>query len=103
MPTRKTFADFVLNEPHMVMATTWSQAKARKKRVRFADEPAGQAEIWHDEDDPQDTPDENALDKQRTGIIQAQVSGPHVEDIDPVTVQEERRRRIAEDQDEELC
>ncbi|KAG3068377.1 hypothetical protein PI125_g23432 [Phytophthora idaei] len=55
------------------MATTWSQAKARKKRVRFADEPAGQAEIWHDEDDPQDTPDENALDKQRTGIIQAQL------------------------------
>ncbi|KAG3089755.1 hypothetical protein PI124_g7411 [Phytophthora idaei] len=101
-PTRKTFADFVLNEPHMVMAATRSQAKGRKKRVRFADEPADQAEARHDEDGPQDTPDENSLDKQQSGTIQAQESEPNVEDIDPVTVQDERIRLIAEAHDEEL-
>ncbi|KAG2787868.1 hypothetical protein PC129_g7597 [Phytophthora cactorum] len=86
----------------MVMATTRSQAKARKRRVRFADEPADQAEIRHDEDGPQDTSDENSLGKQQCRKIQDQESEPSVEDIDPVTVQGERRRRIAQAQDEEL-
>ncbi|KAG2914065.1 hypothetical protein PC118_g20952 [Phytophthora cactorum] len=75
IPTRKTFADFVLNEPHM---------------------------IRHDEDGPQVTPDENSLNKQQTGTIQAQESEPNVEDIDPLTVQEKWIRLIAKAQDEEL-
>ncbi|OWZ08101.1 hypothetical protein PHMEG_00019409 [Phytophthora megakarya] len=97
---RKPYADFVRQERAEVSATTGSQTKTKKKRVHFEDE-------VHEGTT-------NTEATEATGAVNAnsetQAQRPSAEvrheltadDIDPVTVQKERRRRIAKAQDEEM-
>ncbi|OWZ17197.1 hypothetical protein PHMEG_0008892 [Phytophthora megakarya] len=88
---RKTFADFAHQERAKVSATTRSQAKTKKKRVHFEDEV------------PEGTTNAEATEAAtETSETQEVRYEPKANDIDPVTVQEERRHRIAQVQDEEL-
>ncbi|OWY96948.1 hypothetical protein PHMEG_00032650 [Phytophthora megakarya] len=85
---RKTFADFAHQERAEISATTRSQTKTKKKRVHFEDEV------------PEETTNAEATEAVNEDS-ETQVQRP-TDDIDPVTLQEERRRRIAKTQDEEL-
>ncbi|GMG18127.1 unnamed protein product [Phytophthora fragariaefolia] len=71
---RDIFFDFAL-KPRFITAITRQQTQTAKKRVKFADA--------HDEDSEALPP-------------------PSAEDVDPLEVQEERRRRVGRAQDEEL-
>ncbi|OWZ01750.1 hypothetical protein PHMEG_00026804 [Phytophthora megakarya] len=93
----KTFADFAHQERAEVSATTRSQTKTKKKRVHIEDEV------------PEGTANAKATRAVNENVeTQVQRSSAEVRheltanDIDPVTVQEERRHRIAKAQDEEL-
>ncbi|OWZ17155.1 LOW QUALITY PROTEIN: hypothetical protein PHMEG_0008948 [Phytophthora megakarya] len=80
---RKPFADFAHQENTEVSATTRSQAKTtKKKRVHFEDEATNE--------------------DSETQVQRPSAEDPTADDIDPVVVQEERRRRIAQAEDEEL-
>uniref|UniRef100_H3H680 Integrase catalytic domain-containing protein n=1 Tax=Phytophthora ramorum TaxID=164328 RepID=H3H680_PHYRM len=100
----KSFFDFVRDGPDYLTATTRHQAKARKKRVQFADEisvigPNDAAE--RDEANGVTTEAQNELRAEQSNN-EADSSVPNAEDVDPVVIQEERRRRISAAQDEEL-
>ncbi|POM73400.1 Reverse transcriptase [Phytophthora palmivora] len=106
-PHRRTFFDFVQDdtETGRLTVTTRQQAKVNEKRVRFANEtPVADRR----EADSQDNANETATKAQnqvREGQPSAEDStstAPSASDIDPLTVQRERRRRIAVAQDEEL-
>ncbi|KAE8956077.1 hypothetical protein PR001_g31862, partial [Phytophthora rubi] len=92
-PRPKTYADFIHDEPCRIMAMTRSQAKTTKKQVRFAKEPQKQ-----DATDITTSAETEMLPEQ----IRAPPAAPGADDIDPVEVQSERRRRIATAQGEEL-
>ncbi|OWY90426.1 hypothetical protein PHMEG_00041450 [Phytophthora megakarya] len=92
---RKTSVDCAHRERAEVSATTRSQSKTKKKRVHFEDEvPEGTT----------NTEATEAVNENSETQVQRPAEGRHeltADDIDPVTVQEERRRRIAKAQDEE--
>ncbi|OWZ24539.1 hypothetical protein PHMEG_000430 [Phytophthora megakarya] len=94
---RNTFVDFVHQESTEVSATARSQTKTKNKRVHFEDEvPKGTTNTEATEAATEDS----AMQEQRPS---AEVRyEPTADDTDPVTVQEERRRRITQTQDEEL-
>ncbi|GMF50585.1 unnamed protein product [Phytophthora fragariaefolia] len=105
---RKTFADFVQDEPVVISVMTRYQKKSRRRRVRFADvRPSGSNEglaeydshpgnSSKDNEAIQTSPDNSSEESQTLPTI------PNAEDIDPVAVQNERRRRIAKAQEEEV-
>ncbi|GMF42322.1 unnamed protein product [Phytophthora fragariaefolia] len=90
------------------------QKKSRKKRVRFADvRPSGSNEDLAEYDRHPDNSSEEDQAPEDNGTIltspdssneesQTLPTIPNAEDIDPVAVQNERRRRIANAQEEEL-
>ncbi|OWZ16238.1 hypothetical protein PHMEG_0009996 [Phytophthora megakarya] len=86
----KPFVDVAHQERAEVSATTRSQTKTKKKRVHFEDEVSGLTTTAE--------ATEAATEHSETQVR----NEPTADDIDPVTVQEERRRRIAQTQDEEL-
>ncbi|OWY92716.1 hypothetical protein PHMEG_00038159, partial [Phytophthora megakarya] len=93
---RKTF-DFAHRERAKVSATTRSQSKTKKKRVHFEDEVPGgttNTEVTEAVNEDSETQGQRPSAEVRHELT--------ADDIDPVTVQEERRRRIAKAQDEEL-
>ncbi|KAE8885407.1 hypothetical protein PF003_g30742 [Phytophthora fragariae] len=92
-PRPKTYADFIHDEPCRIMAMTRSQAKTTMKQVRFAKEPQKE-----DATDITTSAETETLPEQ----IRAPPAAPSADDIDPVEVQSERRRRIATAQGEEL-
>ncbi|GMF22525.1 unnamed protein product [Phytophthora fragariaefolia] len=112
---RKTFADFVQDEPVAISVMTRHQKKSRRKRVRFADvRPSGSNE---DLDEAIPTSPDNSSEEVQAladnGAIltspdnsneesQTLPTIPNTEDIDLGAAQNERRRRIAKDQEEEL-
>ncbi|OWZ12682.1 reverse transcriptase [Phytophthora megakarya] len=94
---RKTFADFAHQERAEGLVTTRSQAKTKKKRVHFEDKvPEGttNAETTEAVNEDSDTQVQRPNAEVRHELT--------ADDIDPVTVQEEQRHRIAKAQDEEL-
>ncbi|OWY91199.1 hypothetical protein PHMEG_00040319 [Phytophthora megakarya] len=94
---RKTYADFAHQERAEVSATTRSQTKTKKKRVHFEDEvPEGttNTEATEAVNENSETQGQRPSAEVRHELT--------ADDSDPVTVQEERRRRIAKAQDEEL-
>ncbi|OWZ09422.1 hypothetical protein PHMEG_00017877, partial [Phytophthora megakarya] len=94
---RKTFADFAHRERAKVSATTRSQSKTKKKRVHFEDEVPGgttNTEVTEAANEDSETQGQRPSAEVRHELT--------ADDIDPVTVQEERRRRVAKAQDEEL-
>uniref|UniRef100_H3GYL0 Uncharacterized protein n=1 Tax=Phytophthora ramorum TaxID=164328 RepID=H3GYL0_PHYRM len=100
----RSFFDFVRDEPDYLTATTRHQAKARKKRVRFADETSVIGP-----DDAAERDEVNGVTTEAQSELRAEQSSneadpgaPNAEDVDPVVIQEERRRRISAAQDEEL-
>ncbi|GMF39365.1 unnamed protein product [Phytophthora fragariaefolia] len=105
---RKTFADFVQDEPVAISVMARYQKKSRRKRVRFADvRPSGSNEDLAEYDRRPDnsskaneaiqtSPDNSNEESQTLPTI------PNAEDIDAVAVQNERRRRIPKAQEEEL-
>ncbi|POM71221.1 Hypothetical protein PHPALM_12234, partial [Phytophthora palmivora] len=104
---RRTFLDFVQDdtETGRLTVTTRQQVKVNEKRVRFANETAV---VDRREPDSQDKANDVPI-KARNHIREEQLTTedststvPSANDIDPLTVQRERRRRIAIAQDEEL-
>ncbi|OWY90553.1 hypothetical protein PHMEG_00041270, partial [Phytophthora megakarya] len=94
---RKTYADFAHQERAEVSATTRSQTKTKKKRVHFEDEvPEGTTNT-----EATEAVNENSETQEQRPSAEVRYE-PTADDVDPVTVQEERRRRIAKAQDEEL-
>ncbi|OWY93458.1 reverse transcriptase [Phytophthora megakarya] len=90
------------------MVTTRLQAKTKPKRVRFADETSVTGE-----EDATQREELNGVPTESSVRLEADLSrvtapngttpaSPDAEDVDPLTVQRERRRRIATAQDEEL-
>ncbi|OWZ00811.1 hypothetical protein PHMEG_00027921 [Phytophthora megakarya] len=94
---RKAFADLGHQERTEVSDTTRSQTKTKQKRVHVEDEgPGGTITAEAIEVSTEDS----AMQAQQPS---AEVRyEPTPDDIDPVTVQEERRCRIAQAQEEEL-
>ncbi|POM80255.1 LOW QUALITY PROTEIN: Reverse transcriptase, partial [Phytophthora palmivora] len=92
-------------ETGRLTVTTRQQAKANKKRVRFTNETSV---VDRRETDSQakanDTPtkDENHVREEQPGAEDSTSTAPSANDIDPLMVRRERRRRIAVAQDEEL-
>ncbi|ETO62475.1 hypothetical protein F444_19621 [Phytophthora nicotianae P1976] len=106
---RKTFEKFVsddnsrkLNIFETMAVMTRRQAKA--KRVRFADEHSEQAPKGRDQGKERDemvkvhSPDNISQDQLSST---KRTSAPGAEDVDPIEIQRERRRRIAKAQDKE--
>ncbi|KAE8902854.1 hypothetical protein PF003_g13543 [Phytophthora fragariae] len=101
MSERKTFVDFVRPEQGEVSVVTRRQSKAREKRVRFADEVSTEPPTdANPPTEPTEAPTRSSRRKSRRRPTQ--LPTPSSNDIDPVAVQEERRRRIRQGQDEEL-
>ncbi|KAE9270761.1 hypothetical protein PR003_g30720, partial [Phytophthora rubi] len=110
-PRSKTFFDFVRAEDREsghVTVTTRHQAKAKTKRVRFANEVSVMGQ-----DDAARLAASNAVPNEAQNVREemlpatealtaATPAPPDAEDVDPLTVQEERRRRVAAAQEEEL-
>ncbi|OWZ00158.1 hypothetical protein PHMEG_00028721 [Phytophthora megakarya] len=90
----KTFTDFVPR----IAAMTRSQARKGSKRVHFEDDLEDSG--VEAETEAETLADNSQVEPQRTNA-EAQHS-PNADDIEPVIIQEERRRRISEAQDEEL-
>ncbi|GMF44550.1 unnamed protein product [Phytophthora fragariaefolia] len=125
---RKTFADFVQDEPDVFSVMTRHQKKSRRKRARFAgvrsdssNEGLAEYEIRpdnssNDNEATQTSPDNSSEEVQApadNGAIQTSPDNsneesqtlptiPNAEDIDPVAVQNERRGQIAKAQEEEM-
>ncbi|KAE9263218.1 hypothetical protein PF001_g31769 [Phytophthora fragariae] len=110
-PRSKTFFDFVRAEDRdsgHVTVTTRHQAKAKTKRVRFANEVSvmGQGDAARLAESNV-VPSEAQNVREETlpateALTAATPAPPDAEDVDPLTVQEERRRRVAAAQEEEL-
>ncbi|KAE9107188.1 hypothetical protein PF010_g12357 [Phytophthora fragariae] len=110
-PRRKTFFDFVRTEDRdsgYVTVTTRRQEKTKTKRVRFAnevsvigqDEAARLAESNAVSNEAQDVLEETLSPTE--ALAAAMPAPPEAEDVDPLLVQDERRRRVAAAQDDEL-
>ncbi|OWY92459.1 reverse transcriptase [Phytophthora megakarya] len=90
------------------MVTTRLQAKTKPKRVRFADETSVTGEedaTQREEANGVPTEDSVRLETELSRVTAPNGTTPTLpdaEDVDPLTVQRERRRRIATAQDEEL-
>ncbi|OWZ08744.1 LOW QUALITY PROTEIN: reverse transcriptase [Phytophthora megakarya] len=91
---RKTYAAFAHQERAEVSATTRSQTETTKKRVHFEDE-VPEVTI-----NTETTEAVNETRKRKYNDLV--LHEPTGDGIEPVTVQEERRRRIVKVQDEEL-
>ncbi|KAE9034111.1 hypothetical protein PR002_g8314 [Phytophthora rubi] len=101
MSERKTFVDFVRPEQGEVSVVTRRQSKASEKRVRFADEVSTEPPTdANPSTESTGAPTKSSRRKSRRRPTQ--LPTPSSNDIDPVAVQEERRRRIRQAQDEEL-
>ncbi|GMF10185.1 unnamed protein product [Phytophthora lilii] len=95
--------------PHNSNDAKPSEKEAKRKRVRFADEtPETRPEaVKNSEEAPQD-PSETSFQMLEENAAQDLTEDanstmpPSATDIDPAEVQEERRRRLAASQDEEL-
>ncbi|KAE8896010.1 hypothetical protein PF003_g20028 [Phytophthora fragariae] len=110
-PRRKTFFDFVRTEDRdsgHVAVTTRHQAKMKTKRVRFANEASvmGQNDAARlAESNAVPTEVQNVQEETpppTDALTAATPDPPGSEDVDPLSVQEERRTRVAAAQDEEL-
>ncbi|KAE9313017.1 hypothetical protein PR003_g19611 [Phytophthora rubi] len=110
-PRRKTFFYFVRTEDRdsgYVTVATRHQAKTKTKRVRFAnevsvigqDEAARLAESNAVPNEAQDVLEETLSPTE--ALAAAMPAPPEAEDVDPLLVQDERRRRVAAAQDDEL-
>ncbi|GMF36297.1 unnamed protein product [Phytophthora fragariaefolia] len=96
---------FVL-KPRFITAITRQQTQAAKKRVRFADTHDEDSEALPMEPEPPDRPNDATTESSHVenGEIfpGATERPPSAEDVDPLEVQEERRRRVGRAQDDEL-
>ncbi|GMF20219.1 unnamed protein product [Phytophthora fragariaefolia] len=123
---RQTFADFVQDEPDAISVMTRHQKKSMRKRVRFADHPPEKnarrqntASRYSGGCPDSSNKSLNECDRRHDNSIEVNEvtqtnpddsneesrpppATPNAEDIDPVTVQNERRRRIANVQEEAL-
>ncbi|GMF32104.1 unnamed protein product [Phytophthora fragariaefolia] len=97
--------DFAL-KPRFITAITRQQAQSAKKRVRFAETHDEDSEALAVEPEPPDRPHDATTESSHyeNGEIfpGAAEPSPSAEDVDPLEVQEERRRRVGRAQDEEL-
>ncbi|GMF46150.1 unnamed protein product [Phytophthora fragariaefolia] len=102
---RDNFFDFAL-KPRFITAIPRQQTPAAKKRVRFADTHDEDSEALPVEPEPPDRPNNATTESSHVEngeISPGAAEQPHsAEDIDPLEVQEERRRRVGRAQDEEL-
>ncbi|GMF26857.1 unnamed protein product [Phytophthora fragariaefolia] len=102
---RRNFFDFAL-KPRFITAITRQQTQAAKKRVRFADTHDEDSEALPMEPEPPDRPNDATTESSHVenGEIfsGAAKRPPSAEDVDPLEVQKERRRRVGRAQDEEL-
>ncbi|GMG16544.1 unnamed protein product [Phytophthora fragariaefolia] len=102
---RGTFFDFAL-KPRFITAITRQQTQATKKRVRFADTHDENSEALPMEAEPPDRPNDAITESSHAenGEISPGVTErpPSAEDVDPLKVQEELRRRVGRARDEEL-
>ncbi|GMF34546.1 unnamed protein product [Phytophthora fragariaefolia] len=102
---RDIFFDFAL-KPRFITAITRQQIQTTKKRVRFAESHDEVSEALPVEPEPPDRP--NDVNTESSHVENGEISPgaaerpPSAEDIDPLEVQEERRRRVGRAQDEEL-
>ncbi|GMF46756.1 unnamed protein product [Phytophthora fragariaefolia] len=101
---RDNIFDFAL-KPRFITAITRQQAQTTKKRVRFADTHDEDSEALPVEPEPPDRPNDattefSHVDNGETSPGAAE-RPPSAEDIYPLEVQEERRRRVGRAQDEE--
>ncbi|GMF34580.1 unnamed protein product [Phytophthora fragariaefolia] len=102
---RGIFFDFAL-KPRFITAITRQQTQAAKKRVRFADTHDEDSEALPVEPEPPDRPNDATTEYSHVEngeiLPGAAERPPRAEDVDPLEVQEERRRRVGRVQDEEL-
>ncbi|OWZ13656.1 hypothetical protein PHMEG_00012983 [Phytophthora megakarya] len=105
---RKHFFDFVRRDIGNLTVTTRLQAKSKPKRVRFANETSvtGEEDVTQREE-ANDVPTGDSVRKEaelsRVTVPNSDTPVlPDAEGVDPLTVQRERRRRIATAQDEVL-
>ncbi|POM73960.1 Hypothetical protein PHPALM_9140 [Phytophthora palmivora] len=101
-PTAKAETE---DKPSVNTIRAHQQAKVNEKRVRFANETSA---VDRREADSQDkasdmpTNAQNQVREEQPSAEDSPSTAPSANDIDPLTVQRERRRRIAVAQDEEL-
>ncbi|GMF39359.1 unnamed protein product [Phytophthora fragariaefolia] len=102
---RDIFFDFTL-KPRFITAITRQQAQTTKKRVRIADTPDEDSEALPVEPEPPDQPNDATTESSHVENDEispgAAERPPSSEAVDPLEVQEERRRRVGRAQDEEL-
>ncbi|GMF32074.1 unnamed protein product [Phytophthora fragariaefolia] len=102
---RGNFYDFAL-KPRFITAITRPQTQTTKKRVRFADTHDEDSEALPVEPEPPDRPNDATTESSHVEngkIFPGAAERPHsAENVDPLYVQEERRRRVGRAQDEEL-
>ncbi|GMF37987.1 unnamed protein product [Phytophthora fragariaefolia] len=102
---RDIFFDFAL-KPRFITAITRQQTQAAKKRVRFADAHDEDSEAIPVKPDPPDRPNDATTEFSHVDNNEispwAAERPSSAEDVDPLEVQEERRRRVGRAQDEEL-
>ncbi|KAE8879556.1 hypothetical protein PF005_g20382 [Phytophthora fragariae] len=108
-PRRKTFFDFVRTEDRDSGHTTiTTRHQAKTKRVRFANEVSVMGQ-----DDAARLAESNVVPNEAQNVLEETLSPtealtaatpapPDAEDVGPLSVQDERRRRVAAAQDEEL-
>ncbi|GMF39326.1 unnamed protein product [Phytophthora fragariaefolia] len=102
---RDNIFDFAL-KPRFITAITRQQTLPAKKRVRFADTHDEDSEALPVEPEPPERP--NDVTTEPSHVENGETSPgaaerpPSAEDVDPLEVQEERRRRVCRAQDEEL-
>ncbi|GMF47146.1 unnamed protein product [Phytophthora fragariaefolia] len=102
---RDNLFDFAL-KPRFITAITRQQAQTATKRVRFANTHDEDSEALPVEPEPPDRPNDATIESSHVenGEIfpGAAERSPSAEDVVPLEVQEERRRRVGRAQDEEL-
>ncbi|GMF34022.1 unnamed protein product [Phytophthora fragariaefolia] len=102
---RGTFFDFAL-KPRFMTAITRQQTQAAKKRVKFADTHDEDSEALPVEPESPDRPNDATTEPSHVenGEIfpGAAERPPSAEDVDPLEVQKERRRKVGRALDEEL-
>ncbi|GMF48453.1 unnamed protein product [Phytophthora fragariaefolia] len=102
---RGNFFDFAL-KPRFITAITRQQTQAAKKRVRFADTHDEDSEALPMEPEPPDRPNDATTESSyvENGEISSGVTErpPSATDVEPLEVQEERRRSVGRAQYEEL-
>ncbi|GMF32019.1 unnamed protein product [Phytophthora fragariaefolia] len=94
---RDNFFDFAL-KPRFITAITRQQAQTAKTRVRFADTHDEDSEALPVEPEPPGRPNDATTESShvKSGGISPRAAerSPSAEDVDPLEVQEERRRRV---------